>query len=80
MPHRTFAEVAKRRLVGKEGRSASPPSSALMAELPLTTETGPTPTFESGCRESIEDTRVRWMRPSPRLDPGATRGPRRSPS
>ena len=34
MPHRTFAQVAKRRLVGKEGRERIREVNALLAELP----------------------------------------------
>ena len=34
MPHRTFAQVAKRRLTGKEGRERVREVNALLAELP----------------------------------------------
>ena len=34
MPHRTFAQVAKRRLIGKEGRERIREVQALIAELP----------------------------------------------
>ena len=34
MPHRTFAQVAKRRLTGKEGRERIREVRALLAELP----------------------------------------------
>ena len=34
MPHRTFAQLAKRRLVGKEGRERAREVNALLAELP----------------------------------------------
>ena len=34
MPHRTFAQVAKRRLIGKEGRDRIREVRALLSELP----------------------------------------------
>ena len=34
MPHRTFMQVAKRRLVGKEGRERTREVRALLSELP----------------------------------------------
>ena len=34
MPHRTFAQVAKRRLIGKEGRERIREVRALLDELP----------------------------------------------
>ena len=48
MPHRTFAQVAKRRLVGKEGRERIREVHALLAELP-DYRNGPYADLRSGC-------------------------------
>ena len=58
MPHRTYAEVIKRRLVGKEGgdRVASSARSS-----PSCRATGmvPMPTCASGSRVELDQTRMR---------------------
>ena len=58
MPHRTFAQVAKRRLVGKEGRERIREVRALLAELP-DYRNGPYADLRKSLLEEIEDTRVR---------------------
>ena len=58
MPHRTFAQVAKRRLVGKEGRERIREVRALLAELP-DYRNGPYADLRKWLTEEIEDTRVR---------------------
>src|ERR1044072_5624846 len=50
MPHRTFAQVAKRRLIGKEGRERIREVNALIAELP---------DYRKWRQSQIEATRVR---------------------
>jgi hypothetical protein len=58
MPHRTFAQVAKRRLVGKEGRERIREVQALLAELP-DYRNGPYADLRKALQAEIEDTRVR---------------------
>jgi small GTP-binding protein len=58
MPHRTFAQVAKRRLVGKEGRERIREVNALLAELP-DYRNGPYADLRKWLLSEIEDTRVR---------------------
>lgn len=58
MPHRTFAQVAKRRLVGKEGRERIREVRALLAELP-DYKNGPYADLRKALLAEIEDTRVR---------------------
>src|SRR6202008_4342995 len=58
MPHRTFAQVAKRRLVGKEGRERIRVVRELLAELP-DYKNGPYADLRKSLLAEIEDTRVR---------------------
>ena len=58
MPHRTFAQVAKRRLVGKEGRERIREVRALLAELP-DYRNGPYADLRKSLLAEIEDTRTR---------------------
>jgi small GTP-binding protein len=58
MPHRTFAAVAKRRLIGKEGRERIREVQALLAELP-DYRNGPYADLRKSLLAEIEDTRVR---------------------
>ena len=58
MPHRTFAQVAKRRLVGKEGKERIREVRELLAELP-DYKNGPYADLRKWLLAEIEDTRVR---------------------
>src|SRR5688500_18020071 len=58
MPHRTFAEVAKRRLVGKEGSERVATIRALMEELPGY-RNGPYADLRKWLEGELERTRVR---------------------
>ena len=58
MPHRTFAALAKRRLVGKEGKERIREVRALLAELP-DYKNGPYADLRKSLLAEIEDTRVR---------------------
>ncbi len=58
MPHRTFMQVAKRRLVGKEGRERTREVRALLAELP-DYRNGPYADLRKWLLGEIEETRVR---------------------
>jgi small GTP-binding protein len=58
MPHRTFAQVAKRRLTGKEGRERIREVNALLGELP-DYRNGPYADLRKWLLSEIEDTRVR---------------------
>lgn len=58
MPHRTFAQVAKRRLIGKEGRERIREVRALLAELP-DYRNGPYADLRKSLMAEIDDTRVR---------------------
>lgn len=58
MPHRTFAQVAKRRLVGKEGKDRIREVRALMSELP-DYKNGPYADLRKWLTAEIEETRVR---------------------
>jgi ribosome-interacting GTPase 1 len=58
MPHRTFAQVARRRLVGKEGRERVREINALLAELP-DYRNGPYADLRKALQAEIVDTRVR---------------------
>ncbi len=58
MPHRTFAQVAKRRLIGTEGRERIRVVQALLAELP-DYKNGPYADLRKSLLAEIEDTRVR---------------------
>lgn len=58
MPHRTFAQVARRRLVGKEGRERIREVRALLEELP-DYRNGPYADLRKWLLAEIDDTRVR---------------------
>src|SRR5690349_24159341 len=58
MPHRTFAQLAKRRLVGKEGRERIREVRALIDELP-DYKNGPYADLRKSLLAEIEETRVR---------------------
>ena len=58
MPHRTFAQVAKRRLIGKEGRDRIREVRALLDELP-DYRNGPYADLRKWLLSEIEETRVR---------------------
>jgi small GTP-binding protein len=58
MPHRTFAQVAKRRLIGKEGRERIREVNALLAELP-DYKNGPYADLRKSLLAEIEESRVR---------------------
>jgi len=58
MPHRTFAQLAKRRLTGKEGRERVREVRALLEELP-DYKNGPYADLRKSLTAEIEDTRVR---------------------
>src|SRR6188508_2521350 len=58
MPHRTFAQVAKRRLVGKEGRERIREVRALVAELP-DYKNGPYADLRKSLLAELEETRTR---------------------
>jgi len=58
MPHRTFAQVAKRRLIGTEGRERIKVVRELLAELP-DYRNGPYADLRKSLLAEIEDTRVR---------------------
>jgi small GTP-binding protein len=58
MPHRTFAALAKRRLIGKEGRDRIREVNALIAELP-DYKNGPYADLRKSLLAEIDDTRVR---------------------
>jgi small GTP-binding protein len=58
MPHRTFAQVAKRRLVGKEGKERIREVRDLLTELP-DYKNGPYADLRKWLLAEIEDTRVR---------------------
>jgi ribosome-interacting GTPase 1 len=58
MPHRTFAQVAKRRLIGKEGRERIREVRALLSELP-DYRNGPYADLRKWLTSEIEEARVR---------------------
>ena len=58
MPHRTFAQLAKRRLIGKEGRERVREVNALLAELP-DYKNGPYADLRKWLASEIEESRVR---------------------
>ena len=58
MPHRTFAQLAKRRLIGKEGRERVREVSLLLAELP-DYKNGPYADLRKWLTSEIDETRVR---------------------
>jgi uncharacterized protein len=58
MPHRTFASMAKRRLIGKEGRERIREVRALLDELP-DYRNGPYADLRKWLTDEIDDTRVR---------------------
>jgi small GTP-binding protein len=58
MPHRTFAQLAKRRLVGKEGKDRIREVRALLAELP-DYRNGPYADLRKSLLAEIDETRVR---------------------
>jgi small GTP-binding protein len=58
MPHRTFAQVAKRRLVGKEGKERIRAVRELLSELP-DYRNGPYADLRKWLTSEIEETRVR---------------------
>ena len=73
MPHRTFAEVAKRRLVGKEGSERVATIRALLEELPGY-RNGPYADLRKWLEGELDRTRVRGEGAAPRLAPGAPGG------
>src|SRR5215211_7166447 len=58
MPHRTFAQLAKRRLIGKEGRERIREVNSLLAGLP-DYRNGPYADLRKWLTSEIEETRVR---------------------
>ena len=58
MPHRTFVQVAKRRLVGKEGRERVRVIRGLLEELP-DYRSGPYADIRKWLNDQLEETRVR---------------------
>lgn len=58
MPHRTFAQLAKRRLVGKEGRDRIREVNSLLGELP-DYKNGPYADLRKWLTSEIDETRVR---------------------
>src|SRR3972149_5988074 len=58
MPHRTVAQVAKRRLVGKEGKERIREVRALIAELP-DCKNGPYADLRKSLLAELDETRVR---------------------
>lgn len=58
MPHRTFAQLAKRRLIGKEGRERIREVNSLLAELP-DYRNGPYADLRKWLTSEIDETRVR---------------------
>ena len=58
MPHRTFAQVAKRRLIGKEGKERIREVRSLLGELPEY-KNGPYADLRKWLLAEIDDTRVR---------------------
>ena len=58
MPHRTFAQLAKRRLIGKEGRDRVREVNALLAELP-DYKNGPYADLRKWLASEIEESRLR---------------------
>ena len=58
MPHRTFAQLAKRRLIGKEGRERVREVNALLAELP-DYRNGPYADLRKALLAELEETRTR---------------------
>src|ERR671927_1802566 len=58
MPHRTFKQVIKRRLVGKEGSERARELRAILSELP-NYKSGPYADLRKWVHEQLEETRVR---------------------
>ena len=58
MPHRTFAQLAKRRLIGKEGRERIREVNALLAELP-DYKNGPYADLRKWLASEVEESRLR---------------------
>ena len=58
MPHQTFAQMAKRRLVGKEGKERIREVRALISELP-DYKNGPYADLRKSLLAEIDETRVR---------------------
>ena len=58
MPHRTFAAMAKRRLIGKEGSARTREIRALLTELP-DYRNGPYADLRKWLMDEVEETRVR---------------------
>ncbi|HZM72881.1 MAG TPA: hypothetical protein VFC71_05855, partial [Candidatus Polarisedimenticolia bacterium] len=58
MPHRTFAQLAKRRLIGKEGRERVREVNALLAELP-DYKNGPYADLRKSLMAEVEESRQR---------------------
>src|SRR5690349_20023159 len=58
MPHRTFAQLAKRRLVGKEGRERVREVNALLTELP-DYKNGPYADLRKSLMAELDETRLR---------------------
>ena len=72
MPHRTFAQLAKRRLVGKEGRDRVREVNALLAELP-DYKNGPYADLRKWLASEIEESPCPVECCPPRLDRGPPR-------
>ena len=73
MPHRTFAQVAKRRLTGKEGRERIREVNALLGELP-DYRNGPYADLRKWLLSEIDGHAGPVERGPPRFDRGAARG------
>ena len=58
VPHRTFVQMAKRRLIGKEGRERTRVIRALLEEMP-DYRSGPFADVRKWLTEEIDETRVR---------------------
>src|SRR3954468_22586596 len=58
MPHRTFKQVIKRRLVGKEGAERTRELRAILTELP-NYKSGPYADLRKWVQEQLEETRIR---------------------
>src|SRR5438874_8636871 len=72
MPHRTFKQVIKRRLVGKEGSERTRELRLILAELP-NYKNGPYADLRKWVQEQLEETRTPRACCPPRLDLGPSR-------
>ena len=73
MPHRTFAQVARRRLQGREGSERVRTINALLTELP-DYRNGPYADLRKWLQQELDRTRTRATRDPSRLAAGATGG------